>query len=301
MIGTNIKNLRFKNEMTQKELADKLYVTSQAVSRWENGEVEPSISTITEMAKIFNVSIDALINDNIEIDVKEEIEEKPQEKEIVVETKYVYDEPVKPVLATCERCNHPIYSPSDIHRKETHHISGRHKYYETHIYCTKCNELRLAEERERIKKEDQRRCEVRKKRRIHSFVWPTLVAIGLLVYAIISFAKGDSSLGGWLCVASVSSFTFFSCLILQNNVVMDIWLTIAGWSIKWPGLIFELSLDGIVWFITVKLTLAILSFILAIFLLILATAIGGFVSLFVYVFALINSIHNVETEHEDWV
>ncbi|MEG0529417.1 MAG: helix-turn-helix transcriptional regulator, partial [Bacilli bacterium] len=43
MIGDNIRRLRLKNGFTQKELAEKLFVTGQAVSRWENGDVEPSL------------------------------------------------------------------------------------------------------------------------------------------------------------------------------------------------------------------------------------------------------------------
>ena len=54
MLGEKIKRIRNEKGMTQKELADKLFVTAQAVSRWENNEVEPSISTLIEIAKIFN-------------------------------------------------------------------------------------------------------------------------------------------------------------------------------------------------------------------------------------------------------
>ena len=58
MVGDNIKSLRMKAGLTQKDLAEKLFVTSQAVSRWENGDVEPSISTLQSLSDIFNVSID---------------------------------------------------------------------------------------------------------------------------------------------------------------------------------------------------------------------------------------------------
>lgn len=37
MIGQNIRKLRTEKQMTQKALADRLFVTAQAVSRWENG------------------------------------------------------------------------------------------------------------------------------------------------------------------------------------------------------------------------------------------------------------------------
>ena len=61
MIGNNIKRLRTEQNMTQKNLADKLFVSAQAVSRWENNEVEPSITTLTELAKIFGVSADEIL------------------------------------------------------------------------------------------------------------------------------------------------------------------------------------------------------------------------------------------------
>ena len=65
MISDNIKNLRKEKGLTQKELADLLHVTSQAVSRWEKGDVEPSVETLNNMAKIFNVSIDELCNQKL--------------------------------------------------------------------------------------------------------------------------------------------------------------------------------------------------------------------------------------------
>ena len=48
-IGSKIKEYRTKKGLTQKELAENLNVTFQAVSRWENGEVEPSIDTIRKI------------------------------------------------------------------------------------------------------------------------------------------------------------------------------------------------------------------------------------------------------------
>ena len=72
MIGDQIKKFRTKQGMTQQNLADKLFVTAQAVSRWENGEVEPSLSTITNMAKIFGVSTDEMLG----IDPGEQKEEE---------------------------------------------------------------------------------------------------------------------------------------------------------------------------------------------------------------------------------
>ena len=61
MLAENIRALRNKKGLTQKELADLVHVTPQAVSRWESGDVEPSVATMQDMAKIFGVSIDELV------------------------------------------------------------------------------------------------------------------------------------------------------------------------------------------------------------------------------------------------
>ena len=56
-----IKDLRIKNNYTQKEFADKLGVTYQAVSKWENGKNMPDIILLKEISTLFNIDIDELL------------------------------------------------------------------------------------------------------------------------------------------------------------------------------------------------------------------------------------------------
>jgi transcriptional regulator with XRE-family HTH domain len=56
-----IRDLRLKMNLSQEELATALYVTRQAVSRWENGETLPNTETLKELSKLFNVSINTLL------------------------------------------------------------------------------------------------------------------------------------------------------------------------------------------------------------------------------------------------
>lgn len=56
-----IRDLRLKMNLSQEELATELYVTRQAVSRWENGETLPNTETLKELSKLFNVSINTLL------------------------------------------------------------------------------------------------------------------------------------------------------------------------------------------------------------------------------------------------
>ena len=56
-----IFELRTHQGLSQDELAKKVYVTRQAVSRWENGETVPNIETLKLLSKLFDVSINTLL------------------------------------------------------------------------------------------------------------------------------------------------------------------------------------------------------------------------------------------------
>ena len=60
--GGYLSRLRKNADMTQSELADKLNVTHQAVSRYENGHCFPDISVLVQISEIFDVTLDELIN-----------------------------------------------------------------------------------------------------------------------------------------------------------------------------------------------------------------------------------------------
>lgn len=56
-----ILKLRLKQGLSQEELAEKVYVTRQAVSRWENGETVPNTETLKMLSMLFGVSINTLL------------------------------------------------------------------------------------------------------------------------------------------------------------------------------------------------------------------------------------------------
>ena len=63
--GENLYNLRKKSNMSQELLAEKLGVSRQSVSKWENGNAYPEMNRIIKICKIFHCSINELINENI--------------------------------------------------------------------------------------------------------------------------------------------------------------------------------------------------------------------------------------------
>ena len=56
-----LHELRVKNGMSQDDLAEKVFVTRQAVSRWENGETIPNTETLELLSNLYNVSINTLL------------------------------------------------------------------------------------------------------------------------------------------------------------------------------------------------------------------------------------------------
>lgn len=63
--GTNLKNLRKLNKMSQIEFAQKMDTTQQRVSEWECDKVEPSMYNIIKILKIFGITFEEL-TDGIE-------------------------------------------------------------------------------------------------------------------------------------------------------------------------------------------------------------------------------------------
>ena len=58
---TIIHELRTKHGLSQEELAEKVFVTRQAVSRWENGETVPNTETLKLLSNLFDVSINTIL------------------------------------------------------------------------------------------------------------------------------------------------------------------------------------------------------------------------------------------------
>ena len=62
--GEKLKKLRTDNGLTQDELAEKIYVTRTAISKWETDKGYPSIDSLKELSSLFKISIDKLISDD---------------------------------------------------------------------------------------------------------------------------------------------------------------------------------------------------------------------------------------------
>lgn len=66
-LGQKIKKLRTDKNLPQKDLADQVHVTFQTVSKWEKDENEPDLATLKTIAKLFDVTLDYLVDENEEL------------------------------------------------------------------------------------------------------------------------------------------------------------------------------------------------------------------------------------------
>lgn len=74
-LNAQIKKYRTKLKLSQEELAEKVYVTRQTISNWENGKSYPDIHSLLLLSSLFDVSLDQLIKGDIET-MKEIISEQ---------------------------------------------------------------------------------------------------------------------------------------------------------------------------------------------------------------------------------
>ena len=73
-LNEQIKKYRTEMNISQEELAEKIYVTRQSISNWENGKTYPDIHSLLLLSSLFGISLDQLVKGDIEI-MKKEIKE----------------------------------------------------------------------------------------------------------------------------------------------------------------------------------------------------------------------------------
>lgn len=74
-LNEQIKKYRTEMNISQEELAEKIFVTRQSISNWENGKTYPDIHSLLLLSSLFGISLDQLVKGDIEI-MKEEIKKE---------------------------------------------------------------------------------------------------------------------------------------------------------------------------------------------------------------------------------
>lgn len=271
-LGQTITGYRKKFNLTQKDLGEKLNVSPQAVSKWENGQAEPDASTIKKLCEIFKISTDELLGNTPPADeaAAATVVEAPAPqiiRETVVEQKIIN--------GYCERCKKPV-GPGEY--VVEHHRGGRQN-----IYCNKCKAEMEASDRRYAYSSH-------KSATVKSLIWGGVAGVLALVLALVGLLVGvpDFPKAAAVVIAVIAGVAFFSFIMQMfwDGVVNDMFFFFLK-SFKMPGVIFTLDLDGIIFLILVKLGGAILSVFLSVIFFLIGMLITPLGSLLILPFAAI--------------
>lgn len=285
-LGQKLKELRSLKGLTQKELADKLHVSFQTVSKWENGENEPDIATLKELAALFNCSVDYLVGSE-----QEGLTPAPQNTQTVI----IHQKE----LHVCEHCHKDIPENEFVMENVVVRHGGRGRpaqyreaYY--HINCLEQVHKDRAEAAARVKSIKAARAKKL------SFGWG--IAGGVVAFAIalaIFLANMDKVNPGLGVLFSVligyGIFAMLYCII-SGSYIGEVFLWCAGLSIRFPGLIFSWDIEGIIWVIGMKILFAVLGFLIGVLALLFAIVFSATLGMVSFPFVL---IHNINTNYGD--
>lgn len=162
-VANKLVKLRKENGLSQEELASKLGISRQAVSKWERAEASPDTDNLICLAKLYNVSLDDLLKtDETVEEIKEDQLLKNNQQEIKEETLNINGEEVK-VASDLEITGDNIKVKSD----------GKIRFIKSK--------------------------EAKAEAKIATIVCSSIMLISLIVYVLLSVFY-DSSLWGWLWV-----------------------------------------------------------------------------------------------------
>lgn len=297
-LGQKIKKLRVDKGLTQKELADQVHITFQTVSKWEKDENEPDVSTLRELAKLFDCSMDYLLSEDEEEQAKEEPEVvvAPVVTPAPAETIVIHKE----ALHVCARCGKEIPEEElvseDITKKERYGRTTRSVSVGQTYYHKECLEEVKKERQEAARKAKA----IKTSRAVKlSFGWGIAAGVVALAIALIVFLTSTEVHPALSVLYSVligyAIFAMIYCII-SGSYIGDVFLWCSSLSIKFPGLIFSWDIEGFIWVIAMKILFAVLGFLIGVFALVFAIVFSAFLGGISFPFVL---IHNNRTDYVD--
>src|SRR5690554_1516524 len=228
--GHVISKHRKLNNLTQSQLADKLFVSPQAISKWEKNQSEPDLSTIKKLAELFNISVDEFF-----------------------EAKEHHNQPIGDVenKDACSVCLNHYEASSLISRDDV-------------LVCLSCSKELDEEENffETFESNKPKGVQIKGLSGKLPFYVGLAVGIILLIVFITAYFV-DGAATGFVAYLGTSILISLLVMTFMTQMLYDSWLRgflseFIGRSIQMPGIIFELSIDGLIWLILTKIFLGLI-------------------------------------------
>jgi transcriptional regulator with XRE-family HTH domain len=287
-LGEKVRNYRTRLNLTQKDLADQLNVTSQAVSRWEQDIVEPSVDTLKRMSEIFKVSLDEILSNQF---VPKANDPLPPPQPIIIQQASQGSFDNRRTIGVCEQCNKPILEGDAIHR----HFFRTGRTSHSKVLCGSCEQKRIANH-------NAEKLRVTKKKRFWGLFWGLLFSVPFGFISFQGLISGELTMDSfWFGLGlTYLIFSMFFTYIMDNNIIRGFFWEITSWGfVRLPGVIFSFDIDGLLFLITAKIALFFIGIGISLFAGAIALMISIGVSGFVLPFALFNAFTNPDKTQLD--
>lgn len=258
-IGEKIAELRKKKGFTQADVGVYLNISYQAVSKWERGESFPDFNTLSRLAQLFGVPI-SYFEDSTPTAVEAPAVETPAAS---VEAEPLNGE----MLGVCKTCG-KVVRKGEEGKTAPVLVCKTCVEAQKRIAAAKAEAAKREEEKKKKEEEYARlvKLEDARRRRYLSFVVAGIIAGAIAsLFVFVGLGNASSKGGGFLAAAVVCglvfsgfAFTYVSQLFWDGVVVE--WTLFGGHVIGTPGIIFDLSLEGLGFLIAVKILFAVLRF-----------------------------------------
>ena len=262
--GQKIIQLRKNAQVTQSQLGDYLNVSAQAVSKWERDCAEPDLGTVKKICEFFKISVGEFFED--------EPQSAPGEEKAA---DVLQSESAEKTIGYCVDCGIVV----------TQKNLGCQL---PRVVCDRCQEKRKAIYEEQKQEEiasvesELKGFESKKKK---SIIWGSIFAAfvlaAFLAGIILSGTKDAGKIALWTGVAVFATYGAFALvgeLYFGGGIVLDILEFFIASPIKLPGIIFGLDMDGLIFFVVVKVLFAILGFLFGLAMFVAGVLVGMIVS-----------------------
>jgi transcriptional regulator with XRE-family HTH domain len=291
-LGQRITELRKKRNLTQSELGEKLNVTSQAVSKWENNLSEPDLETTKKLCEILEVSMSELLG----LDDKATTSDAPAEQPAPVIIEKIVEKPVetppsKIILGYCKECNKAVSNGEYVVSRDG-----------VGVICNECN-----------KQKNINRAKNNHEYDVSGFrkglIWGGIIlTIGLALGLIVGLYGASTGIydAGITCAvigAGVLLGYMISSLVAEccwEGSAFDV-LGFFVRSFQMPGIIFTWDLDGLKFLIIMKITFAILSAVLSFVVFLIGVVVSAIYASILFPFSLVATINKIKNSENEVV
>ncbi len=265
-------------------LAERLNISGQAVSKWENNLAQPDLDTIIKLTEIFEISLNQFtalceVGDMVATPISTEDSSAPIET--TVEEPMPATPPPPMLIGVCAYCGTSLYNQKDVAARTPKLMCAR---------CKATFDKKKKQEAERAVIEKAQKHARQISRLKKTLIIPGII-VGILMIIGISLVPSQFI---YTILGSIFLYAIIVQIIWDNNWIAGIFHGTFGWTFAKPGLIIPLSLDGFLWALCVKIAMAIIWFLISCAVTFAGLALCALLTPFVLPFAIRTTVYEIK-------